>query len=263
MRLPPDDPHPFFFGSDDVVEGYYELERIERNVGMDCICNHPTEARLWYYALTLYHRAMNKTWDFADSGRSAETINSLAVQVHLLGVNLGLAKSCFDNLLAGYYSAAYAIIRHMIETSMHNVYFALCPEEASDYWRKADTIRTQVRKKSKKIDPKLGHIVEQLYSQWKVVSIGAHPSVEGLRSSESDIDHFRVFGANYIEVMFQFGIEQGLYAISSLLNWFRVVGTPSNDWIALLDTWMDDIDKWRTETIAPNVNEEGEWISDD
>jgi hypothetical protein len=57
LEPPPDQPLPLLPGPRDVVEGYYELETLERNQRRKTSSEHTDAVALWYRALTLHRRA--------------------------------------------------------------------------------------------------------------------------------------------------------------------------------------------------------------
>src|SRR3954447_20876652 len=97
----PTSPRPLFGGSPEIEEGYFDLEEHERNQMQVAIDAHEDAVALWYRALTQYRRAMLGTWEFTAEPGSIE-LTAAGLQMQLLGLGICMAKSSFDDLLAGY-----------------------------------------------------------------------------------------------------------------------------------------------------------------
>ena len=125
----PTTPRPLLPGSPEVEEGYYDLEEHERNQMHVAMLAHEDAVALWYRALTLYRRAALLNWsiskdDFAE-----------LVQSQLLGLGVSSMKAALDMLMAGYYSLAFAVIRHMLESFVQFVY-VIYESKAARQWSK-------------------------------------------------------------------------------------------------------------------------------
>ncbi|HEY7030049.1 MAG TPA: hypothetical protein VH482_01915, partial [Thermomicrobiales bacterium] len=83
MRTPPDQTPPLLYGPDDVTEGYYELERLERGFTLQALREQREVVALWYRILTLYERGMMGTWEHPNpkAGKDAVTVWGLQSQL--------------------------------------------------------------------------------------------------------------------------------------------------------------------------------------
>jgi len=122
---------PLLFGSPDLVEGYYQLEAAERNQGMGTLGRHAEELFIWYRSLTLHYRAFLRGFHFDCSD---EELIAYGLRLQLLALSLNSSKAALDLLLAGYYSPAFAAIRHMIETLLLCRNVEAWPREAAAFY---------------------------------------------------------------------------------------------------------------------------------
>src|SRR5215203_3899141 len=99
LEPPPDQPPPLLHGPREVVEGYYDLEALERNQRYQTLTMHPDAVALWYRALTLHQRALLLEGDFgAEPGTPEGTAQRL--QMQLLCLSISSSKAALDMLLA-------------------------------------------------------------------------------------------------------------------------------------------------------------------
>jgi hypothetical protein len=108
MRPIPQGAPPLLFGPDDVTEGYYELEELERGFSLDALRNHRDAVALWYRGLTLFRRGMIGMWEYLGEEGPGDIMSAWGIQANALGLSVGSAKASLDLLLAGYYSMAFA-----------------------------------------------------------------------------------------------------------------------------------------------------------
>lgn len=129
---------PLIFGPPDVVEGYHILEAMERNLQLEPINRHPDSVLLWYRLLTLLHPAFAEGFEVADG--TDEEVDAFQARAEFLALGLASSKASLDLLLTGYYSPAYAVIRHMIETVLLCRYTEMTPRHAAAvYSSQSDT----------------------------------------------------------------------------------------------------------------------------
>src|SRR5688572_16188488 len=107
---------PILVGPSEVQDGYHDLEECERNQMWDAVQKQTPAVILWYRALTLYRKEMYAGWDFSGYELGSMERSVRVLQMQLLALGVSAAKSGQDDLLAGYYSQAYAAIRHLLET---------------------------------------------------------------------------------------------------------------------------------------------------
>ncbi len=118
------------FGTKWLVGGYNALEEIQRRVRLESMSYHDKEMEQWSRALALYSVAQYGTWDLSSRNTPEVRFQAVGIRMGLLGLGLSSAKVAIDTLLAGYYSVAFATIRHMAETVLQCLYLDAFPERA-------------------------------------------------------------------------------------------------------------------------------------
>ncbi len=260
MRPQPDQPPPMLYGPDNLTEGYYELEKSERNTTLEALRQHKEPAALWYRALTLYWRGMLGTWDFSDVDEDMSRLRVYGLQSQLLGLGITSAKGALDMLLAGYYSIAFASIRHMLETYIQYLFVAVEPEAASRWYRQSDDVDTQARTPGcrqmvdtikARFDLVPPAFVDEVYEAWALMSKGSHPTGEGIVQTVGDDEgEFFVVGAIYNREFCLTGFDHGLFAVVNLLTNLVGLRPQSNDWKGDLGVLQGDISEWRKSAAA-------------
>lgn len=267
MRPPPSETPPLLFGPNEVTEGYYELETTERRAKLECLIKHKDLVALWYRALTLYRQGVMGKWDVGveqDDPRLA----IWGLQSQLLGLGLSSAKAALDMLLAGYYSIAYAAIRHMLETVTQQMYVVVKPDEVKLWYEQPGGLAAQkdppqmfrmvqaIKTRPDLISP---DFIDRVYDAWKLMCKGAHPSGQGIYQTVGDSEGKRfIFGAAYGRDLCITGFGHGLFAIDHLLVALVVLREQSEEWKA---TWLaqrGDVSAWRDAAAAELKAAEGE-----
>jgi hypothetical protein len=121
---------PILVGPEDIIGGYYRLERLEREVGMRALVDHQAEVGIWYRLLTQQSEALARGFRFdgTEEKRRAQGLRS-----QLIALSLTTSRAALDMLIAGYYSIAYAAIRHMIESWSISRFVEVWPHEATSF----------------------------------------------------------------------------------------------------------------------------------
>lgn len=268
MRPPPQGEPPLLFGPDDITGGYYELEDLERWFTLKALEEHRDAAALWYRGLTLFRSGMMGQWEYSRDEGGRDHIIAWGIQAKALGLGVGSAKASLDLLLAGYYSMAYAGIRHMLESTVQVLYLAAFPLESPLWFGKPGHFARESMKANpgnqpprfippscKKMVDKLTEHVPQwgdglkiVYDSWALMSKGSHPTSEGMRQTETESDTFHVIGATYVEELCITGFDHGLSAVNRLLHALNSVKPQSEEWNAQHDTLTNAIVAWRQAT---------------
>ena len=234
---------PLIFGPPDVVEGYHILEAMERNLKLEPFNRHPDSVVLWYRLLTLLHRAFAEGFEGADA--PDEEVDAFQVRAELLALGLTSSKAGLDLLLAGYYSPAYATIRHMIETVLFCRFIDMSPEKAGAFSASdTDPGKTKIRRpKARTVVAKLkqGYPNERswfqcLYSAWENMSDGSHPSGIGIVQTRDLEGGGGVLGATYHPALFLDGMRTGLVAVCCLAEESDRLQARSDAWRNTLQT---------------------------
>ncbi len=255
MRRPPEQTPPLLYGSDEVAEGYYELEELERATTLDALLKHREPVALWYRALTIYRRGMIGEWDFSDAGEDKTKLTVWGLQSQLLGLGVSSAKAALDMLLAGYYSLAYAAIRHMLETFIQYLYVAIKPDEAKLWYKqpggpeaqgRTPGCRFMVNAIKQRPDLAPPDFMEKVYAAWDLMSKGSHPTGQGIHQTVGDEEgRFFVIGATYDHDFCLTGFDHGLFAINNLLVALAGLRKQSDEWQAKRETLRGDVSLWR------------------
>jgi hypothetical protein len=253
-------------GPEEWVEGYYSLEESERGMTMRALRNHGTEVAYWYRALTLYRRGMTGSFEYpGEKNGPADAVAAWGLQMQLLGLGVGHAKAGLDMLLMGYYSLAYAAVRHMLESFFQCVYLALFPEESPLWYGKpgalaaAEAARKTGKKQleheppgcwcmSKRLGgamPSVEPFYETVYRAWKLMCKGAHPSAEGTTQTHTADQGRFDFGATYNEELFLVGFDNGIFAVILLMRVLSGVRPQAAEWERALDSLDSRVSAWR------------------
>lgn len=263
-------PPPLLTGSPEVEEGYYDLEEHERNQSWVALRAHNYEFSLWSRALTLYRRAMLGTWHFQNAEPGTVELTSLGLRMQLLGLGVCAAKSSFDDLIAGYYSQAFAGIRHLLETFVQCMYVDFHPDQALLWYEQEGGVAAQVDPPSMKTmcqalkaEPTLSGtnvrlLLDKVYNSWQLMSKGAHPSGVGILQTRQPDTGMGLIGATYREDLCLAGLDHGLFVLGSLIpRALRMtkptIGAWSDEWNQL----KDEIGAWREENKASLLASEG------
>jgi len=219
--IPPSEAAPLMYGPDELTAGYYGLESQERNVGIAAILKHARPVGLWYRLLTLYVEGMREPWEPGVEVLSHDENAQGVLTSQLLGLGVSSSKSALDLLLAGYYSIAFAAIRHMVESVFRIREVKLNPERAKYFYDieppKSFEVVAEIVKSLKASDPEHESRYENMRLSWKFLSKGAHPSGEGiLQTQTSDRARF-VFEPTYDWRFMIEGLQHGLSATTMLV----------------------------------------------
>ena len=99
----------------EVVAGYRTLHLEEARytgIALQCV---PAEIAVWHRYLTLFNKTMRRE-HISLSGNQDDTHTSWGLRLSLASAAVASAKLTLDATLTGYYSQAFALIRHMLET---------------------------------------------------------------------------------------------------------------------------------------------------
>jgi hypothetical protein len=208
------------------------------------------ETHQWYRGLTLYFVAHYGDWDLSPR-TPVETFQAREVQMDLLGLGLSSAKVAIDTLLAGYYSTAFATVRHMTETVLQTFYLQAFPDRAF-LWRLDPTEENVKRMGAKRLRDKLVKImktfepesdsqrsieyIEAVFHSWELLSAGAHPSSGGL-SQVLAPEGGRQIGSGYSRYQTLYGFDHGFFAMRGLLEQYEFTDRVNDEWRRRFDYW--------------------------
>lgn len=194
-----------------------------------------------------------REWDFSDAEDDDVKRQVWGLQSQLLGLGVSSAKAALDMLLAGYYSMAFAAIRHMLETFVQYCYVAVAPMEAAHWYEQPGGLDAQTKTPGCKHminvikqHPQLGlhaGFYDSIYDSWNLMSKGSHPSGQGITQTRTSDEAKLLFGATYREELCLVGFDHGLYAVDKLLH--ALVSSREHT-----DEWRSDLASTRAKTAA-------------
>ena len=185
----------------------------------------PDAVALWYRYLTLYDKALRREHEspstFDDHHRAWDS------RLRLASTAAATSKLALDAALAGYYSQAFALLRHMLETWQQMVYVRINPA-AAQQWYSPDgkrqpteplqsTIVNKLRKYGKQ-DRELGHNAAEIERQITYLHKGAHPSGLAAAQVETGKPGFLQLGANYDRRFLGHVMSKGIVAQALLVK---------------------------------------------
>ncbi|MEZ4565230.1 MAG: hypothetical protein R2853_21120 [Thermomicrobiales bacterium] len=94
-----------------MVEGYYELEKQERNQRLHALGQHTDAVALWYRALTLFRLAMVGEWTIEGEATAAGLAGE-GLQMRLLGLSVTSMKSALEPALEATTATSPFVTRH-------------------------------------------------------------------------------------------------------------------------------------------------------
>lgn len=237
--------------------GYTALEIIERRVKEESLAGHPWETALWKRGLTLYLTALYGPWNHDLGDRTEEERVAGIIVMDLLGLGLISAKSALGSLQSGYYSVAFATIRHMAETFLQCLYLHAHPSE-SKLWLPDPSgnplktpgvafMKKRLKERFEIMDaPVSGHYVDRVYESWDLMSKGSHPTGAGLAQLEwPGSGGNRQFGGSYDRYLTLVGYDHGFSAMQSLLVGFVILERMDDLWREQLKKWKEEISTFR------------------
>jgi hypothetical protein len=123
--------HPLPEGAPHWTQGYRELDLSEERAVHFALEQLGDYAELWYRLIDLYVRGLRGVTIVEDE----EAQKPWQARSELLGLALGNSKAALDMALAGYYSASYVLIRHLLETWEHVAFIRLEPDTAIAWYQ--------------------------------------------------------------------------------------------------------------------------------
>jgi hypothetical protein len=216
------------------LRGYLALEREERRFTTHALISHPELVSAWYLHLALLHEAIDtyRTRPKPDATPTADVL-----RLGFIAASGGTAKLVLDATLAGYYTQALALVRHMFETWIRLEYLRLNPG-AADRWLVDDDGRPPKPPKEEKIhdflrkqpDYKLKHIVEQTIRTARTLNVMAHPSQNTLQQTKGVRPGQVTIGANYEPDLCVKTLHEGMNALRLILTALGDVLNAPQEW---------------------------------
>ena len=221
-----------------VVAGYTTLHLQEAKYTGIALEKMPAEIAVWHRYLTLFNRTMRRE-HISPSDNQDDARTSWGLRLSLASASAASAKLALDATLAGYYSQAYALIRHMLETWQQMTYVRL-NEPAASQWFSPDgvreprqpnqnTITTGIRRFGKN-DPMALHNLRAVEKEISDLNKGAHPTVLAVMQTDTPDPELRQLGANFNPELFWRTWSIGTVALALLLHEIAQIVEVDVDW---------------------------------
>lgn len=240
---PPESPVPdlgpvaLLSGPLEVVEGYYELEQYARRQRQDTLTRHQADVELWYRLLTLHCVAFRRGFNFTCPD---EELAAYQARMQMLALGVSYSKAALDMLLVGYYSVAFGLIRHLIETWLISRYLEGYPDRAAAYYQQdpekpilhepTNMQNVVARLKEKFREQKA--LFEQAHRAWKNMSKGSHPSGVGIAQTRGEQSGVGVLGSAYQPDLCRVGLSSGLFGAYFLVHETGRLRSQPEAWLA-------------------------------
>lgn len=226
---------PILNVSDELLNGYLILESEERRFTAFALQRHPELVTSWYELLTLFAEAIEGVRQ-RRRPTGPETLAD-ALRLRFLAASGGTAKLVLDATLAGYYTQAFSLIRHLFETWIRLEYVRHNPEAAGRWFESPDGAKPQPPKESKMLahlrqlaDYPAKPVLERVVVIARSLNVMAHPSEHTLQQTVGVRDNVVTIGANYDPDLAPKALHEGG-------NAFRLVVTSTVDTLAITDDW--------------------------
>jgi len=229
---------PTLDGTADVIAGYRAFHVQEGKYTALALDAMPDAVATWYRLLSLFDRALRREHE-SPSTELDDQHRVWEIRLRLVSTSAATAKLALDATLAGYYSQAYALLRHLLETWQQMVYVRVNPSEAKRWWSPDGILPASVPSTNKitngltafgKTDRELGHNAAQVVIMIKEFHKGAHPS--GLIVSQTNAGKagFAQLGANFDRRFLANVMSKGTAAMALLLQEYARTSSVDTAW---------------------------------
>lgn len=221
----------------------------------------PDAVANWYGYLTLYDQTLRREHEWPEDEPS-DAYWSWSVRLNLAAGALASAKLALDAALAGYYSQAYGLLRHMAETWEQMVYLRF-NEEAGKQWFSPDgvqqarepsqgTILRGIRRHGKSERGLLGNlsVVEE---KVQALNKGAHPSGLMMVQVSTKTPGMRQLGGALNEGLLGACLDLGTVLMAMLLNEIQHIARVDGDWKAKFDVLREERRQWHQAAFSKNA----------
>jgi hypothetical protein len=222
----------------EVVAGYRTLHLEEaRYPGIALQCT-PAEIAVWHQYLTLFNKTMRRE-HISLSANQDDAHTSWGLRLSLASAAVASAKLTLDATLAGYYSQAFASIRHMLETWQQMAYVRLNEPAARQLFSpdgvrephqpNQNTIARGIRRFGKS-DPVVLQDLGVVETEISNLKEGAHPTVlTVMQTVTADPEQLRL-GATFNPDLFRRTWRIGIVALAPLLHEIVQIVQVDEDW---------------------------------
>lgn len=185
----------------EMLRGYLLLESDERFFTAVALQRHERFVHVWYTYLNLLREGILAIGDTLEAPDG-----SIRTQLALrfIAASGGTVKLILDAGLAGYYTQAYGLVRHLFETWLRLEYIRLRPDEAGKWFVQDDgsdprppnegTIHGYIEKNATGSQKTVVTMVKKKISDLNAM---AHPSPNTLQQTQGATENQFQVGANY------------------------------------------------------------------
>ena len=255
MKISPDGPRAsksVLPVPNEVIAGYRTLHLQEARYTRQALEAMPDAVANWYCYLTLYDRTLRRehVWPVDEP---SDAYWSWSVRLNLATGAAATAKLTLDAALAGYYSQAYGLLRHMAETWEQMVYLRL-NESAAKHWFSPDgveparepsqgTILRGIRRRGKDQRGLLDNLtfVEEMIG---ALNKGAHPSGLMMVQVSTESAGMRNLGAIFNQELLGVVMDRGTLFMAMLLNEIEHIVPVDAAWRAEFDALGEERRQW-------------------
>lgn len=212
LDLPPDE-----------LAGYLAFDDEEQHFRSIAIRRHEALVRVWYKLLRLYHEAVleQRKSPFETDPSHAEEL-----RIQFIAVAGGTAKIVFDCALAGYYTQAFMMVRHLFETWVRMCFVRIRPDQANRWYDETSdptqkppepkTMHSAIRKSMTQKDEEL--LLTRVLDTIKRMNTMSHPSHHTMLQTVVEDSGKIKIGGNYIPDMCRSALHEGASALRILLQ---------------------------------------------
>lgn len=225
---------PILHVSHEMLDGYLLLESDERQFTALALSEHRDFVALWYRYFNLLKRGIR------GNGKPREA-PELSVPDQLamrfIAVASGTAKLILDAGLAGYYTQAFGLVRHLFETWFRLEYVRMRPDEAVRWFVSEDgtdrfppnesVIHSYVERHAENLRKPTVTMVKERISKLNKM---AHPSEEIFQQSVGVSFNVFKIGANYIPELCVGVLHEGGSGLRFILHALNDVLPQSEEW---------------------------------
>lgn len=245
---------PMLSGTAQLIDGYARLHAYESKYAEIAIQANKEVVSVWYRYLNLLYEALRQEHVSPEAGPSPAWY-SWNLRLRLLGTAAASAKLCLDAALAGYYSQAFSITRHMFETWIAMTSMRLVPTTAENWFPRGDGARIIIPKTNTQANMIRKHGEQEekrnlpvILAQIAICDDGAHPSHLAVGQMQTEEDGRLGLGATYIESLFVPLMSASTVAITFVLHEAAKLVVVDDDWRAEFQS----ISEARTEWVRNN-----------
>jgi hypothetical protein len=272
------------------MEPYHLWELEERQARISANLEHTPALTLWLRVVRLFRLALIKTFELDPDITTAEKAD-VRLRLDILTM-AGISSKCvLDLLAAGYYTQAFGLIRHLIESWFQLLFLRYAPSDEAWRWLPNNLVPDEVlgqdgfpRKRKVPEYPEIRRLItdngtdrdkkalSKFVRGFGTMSSHSHPSMEGL--SQLFFPDFygpRVMGPSYSEVHFKLGFKWGMAASLKCIEELSYFDPEREEWWAeyielssLFGGWLTENQASLTEMEEQSGAEgEGELLSED